>query len=76
MGKNEEPFEILYFSPGLIAIFNIDDHSYSVSPDLLYTGYTNWEIRLRFTHLNGGHFTEFGEKQNKNKLELRVRYHF
>ena len=55
---------------------NVDDRSYSVTPEILYTGFTNWEIRMRFTYLNGDRFTEFGEKQNENKLELRVRYHF
>lgn len=43
---------------------------------MLYTGFTNWELRLRLTFLQGGNPSEFGEKQNENKLELRVRYHF
>ncbi|NOR26677.1 MAG: hypothetical protein GQ542_20265 [Desulforhopalus sp.] len=74
--NQKDPFDILYFTPGLIAILNLDDHSYSISPELAYTGVTNWEFRLRFTVLNSGRFTEFGEKQNENRLELRVRYHF
>jgi len=74
--SRKDPFDILYLTPGLIAILNLDDQSYSASPEMLYTGFTNWEIRLRFTFLNGENFTEFEEKQNENKLELRVRYHF
>ncbi|MCD4762776.1 MAG: hypothetical protein K8R28_02005 [Desulfobacterales bacterium] len=74
--NQKDPFDILYFTPGLIAILNLDDHSYSVTPEMLYTGFTNWELRLRFTFLDGGNFTEFKEKQNENKLEFRVRYHF
>ena len=74
--NQKDPFDILYFTPGLIAILNLDDHSYSVTSEMLYTGFTNWELRLRFTFLNGGKFTEFKEKQNENKLEFRVRYHF
>ncbi|MDP8208396.1 MAG: hypothetical protein P9L92_17145 [Candidatus Electryonea clarkiae] len=74
--SQKDPFDILYFTPGLIAILNLNDQSSSISPEMLYTGFTNWEIRLRFTSLIGGNFTEFAEKQNKNKLELRVRYHF
>jgi len=74
--NQKDPFDILYFTPGLIAILNLDDQSYSISPEILYTGFTNWELRIRFSFLNGGHFTEFEEKQNENKLELRVRYHF
>lgn len=74
--NQKDPFDILYLTPGLITIFNLDDRSYSISPEIQYTGFTNWELRLRYTFLNGGTFTEFAEKQNKNKLELRLRYHF
>lgn len=72
----KEPFDILYFSPSLTAIVNLDDKSYSISPEIVYTGFTNWELRLRFSYLNGGKFTEYGEKVNSSKLELRVRYLF
>jgi len=74
--NQKEPFDVLYFTPGLIAMLNLDDRSYSVTPEMLYTGFTNWELRLRFTILNGRDSTEFEEKQNQNKLEFRVRYHF
>ncbi len=72
----KEPFDILYFSPGLTTIVNLEDNSYSISPEIVYTGFTNWELRLRFSYLNGGIFTEYGEKMNSNKLELRVRSFF
>jgi len=74
--NQKDPFDILYFTPGLITIVNLDDRSYSVSPEMLYTGFTNWEIRLRYTLLGGDDFTEFQEKQNENKLEFRVRCYF
>jgi hypothetical protein len=74
--NQKDTFDLLYFTPGLTAILNLDDRSYSVSPEMLYTGFTNWEIRLRYTFLGGDNFTEFEEKQNENKLELRVRYYF
>ncbi|OPL16655.1 MAG: hypothetical protein AVO38_07615 [delta proteobacterium ML8_D] len=73
---HKEPFDILYFSPGLFSIINLDDKSYSISPQIVYTGFTNWELRLRFSYINGGTSTEYGEKMNSNKLELRVRYFF
>jgi hypothetical protein len=74
--NQKDSFDILYFTPALTAILNLDDHSYSVSPEMLYTGFTNWEIRLRYTLLGGDDFTEFKEKQNESKLELRVRHYF
>lgn len=72
----KEPFDILYFTPGLITIYNLDDHSFSISPEIVYTGFTNWEMRLRCTFLEGSSFTEYGEKLIRNKLELRLRYFF
>ncbi len=74
--NQKDPFDILYFTPGAIAIVNLDDQSFSISPEMLYTGFTNWEIRLRYTALGGDDFTEFHEKQYRNKIEFRVRYYF
>ena len=74
--NQKDPFDILYFTPGLTTILNLDDQSVSISPEIQYTGFTNWEFRMRMTFLNGGNHTEFEEKQNDNKLECRIRYHF
>lgn len=74
--SQKEPFDILYTTPALTWIVNLDDRSYSLTPELLYTGFTNWELRLRTTFLVGGRSTEFGEKQNDYRLELRVGYYF
>ncbi|MCF6265723.1 MAG: hypothetical protein L3J57_04135 [Desulfuromusa sp.] len=72
----KEPFDLLYFTPGVTAILNLDDESYSLSPETVYTGFTNWELRLRYSYIDGGRFTEHGEKLNGSRLELRCRYYF
>ena len=72
----KEPFNLLYTTPGVTTIFNLDDTSFSTSPEITYTGFTNWEWRLRFTYIDGGRFTEYGEKLNESKAEVRVRYFF
>jgi hypothetical protein len=74
--SQKEPFDILYFTPALTTILNLDDRSFSISPELLYTGITNLELRLRGTALVGDRFSAFGEKPNDARLELRVRYYF
>jgi hypothetical protein len=74
--SQKEPFDIVYFTPSLTLIANLDDHSYSLTPELLYTGVTNLDLRLRVGWLHGGAGTEFGEKQNVRKLELMARYYF
>jgi hypothetical protein len=72
----KEPFDILYFTPALTAILNPDDNSYQVTPELAYTGVTNLELRLRLFFLRGDPLTDFGEKPNDQRFELRVRYYF
>ncbi len=72
----KEPFDILYLSPGITSIVNLDDLSASIIPEISYTGFTNLEMRLRISLLNGGSNTEYGEKQSANKLEFRLRWFF
>lgn len=72
----KEPFDILYFTPAMTTIINLDDDSFSLTPELIYTGYTNWELRLRYAILEGDPGSDFGEKQNRSRLELRLRYFF
>jgi hypothetical protein len=74
--SQKEPFDILYFTPAVTWIINVDDQSFSLSPELLYTGITNLELRLKGIFLAGEGFSEFGEKQNDYRMELRVRYYF
>ena len=72
----KEPFDILYFTPAIFSIVNIDDQSLSLTPELLYNPITNLELRLRSAFLIGGKNTEYGEKLNDYKIELRARYYF
>jgi hypothetical protein len=74
--SQKEPFDILYFIPSFTWIFNVDDQSFSLSPELLYTGITNLELRVKAAFLAGNKFSEYREKQNDYRLELRARYFF
>ncbi len=72
----EKPRNLLYLTPGVQVLYNLDDRSYSVSPDISYIGFENLELRLRGTVPVGDSLTEWGEKPNKYKVELRARYYF
>ena len=74
--SQKEPFGMLYLTPSVTWIFNIDDGSYSLSPELLYTGITNLQLRLKAGFIVGQRGTEYGEKQNDCRIEFRVRYYF
>jgi len=74
--SQKEPFNILYFTPSVTTMVNLDDHSFQVFPELLYTGVKNLELRLRYFFVVGGTGTDFGEKPNSRRLDLRMRYYF
>jgi len=74
--SRKEPFDILYFTPSVTGIFNINDRSFSISPEIMYTGITNLELRLKTGFLSGQRNSEYGKKQNDYRAELRVRYYF
>ena len=74
--SQKEPFDFLYFTPALTTIVNLNDPSLSIAPEVVYTGITNLELRLKATFLVGGEGTEFGEKPNDYRLEFRARYYF
>jgi hypothetical protein len=74
--SQKEPFDILYFTPAITLLANMNDDSFNITPELLYTRYTNFEFRLRGGYITGARNTEFGEKQNDYRVELRVRYYF
>jgi len=73
--SKKDAFDIVYLATGITSIVNINDHSFSLAPELVYTGFTNTESRLRFILLQGDKNTEFGEKQNTFKIEFRFRYY-
>jgi hypothetical protein len=74
--SQKEPFDILYFTPAITLIANVDDQSFSLAPELLYTGVTNLELRFRFFIITGQRGTDFGERQNDYRADARVRYYF
>jgi hypothetical protein len=74
--SRKEPFDILYFTPSATWIVNLSDKSFSLSPELLYTGVTNLELRLKAAFLAGERLSEYGEKQNDYRVEFRARYYF
>lgn len=72
----KEPFGWLYVTPALFTIYNLDDGSFNLIPEITYTGMENLELRFRFNYLAGDQGTEFGEKLNEWKTEMRIRYFF
>jgi len=74
--SQKEPFDIVYWTPAVTAIVNAEDKSFSITPEISYTGITNIELRVRAMVLAGSRLSEFGEKQNDFRVELMARSYF
>ncbi len=74
--SQNEPFDILYFTPSLACVYNINDNSGSITPQAKYTPVTNLEFELRTTFLLGKDYTEYGGKLNDFKIYAAVKYYF
>ncbi len=74
--QQKDGLGIVYFQPAVTAMLNLDDHSYQVMPELLYTGVKNLDLRMRYYTLQGKSFSDFGEKLYSRRLELQARYYF
>jgi hypothetical protein len=74
--KASMPYAPPSIEPVVRAVANTGDKSWSLTPELLYTGIANLDLRLRATWLHGAANGEFGEKQNARRLELMARYYF
>ena len=72
----KDPFNWLYVTPAFTAIVNLDDHSWQIAPEIVYTGWQNMELRARALLLHGGKLSEFGEKATARRLELSLRMYF
>ena len=74
--QHPEPFGLLYFTPSVFTIFNANDNSFSLSSSLSYKPVTNLELILWHTLLNGKKNTEYGNKQNRQKIQAWMRLYF
>jgi len=74
--SQKEPFDILYLTPAITTIVNLQDRSFQISPEVGYTGFTNLDLRLKASFINGAQYSEFGEKPYNFKIELRIGYYF
>lgn len=72
----KDPFGLLDVLPAATLIASLEDGSFTVVPELLYTGVTNLEVRLRIGLNVGPRLTEFGERPGDHVAEARARYYF
>jgi hypothetical protein len=71
-----EPFNWLYSSVSVFTIYNINDNSFILSPQIGYKPFTNSEILFWPILFFGGQRSEYGSKQFQKKIEMWFRFYF
>ena len=71
-----EPFNWVYGAGSITAMVNLNDHSVQLTPEISYTGFSNWELRARLSWLTGQAQAEFREKASSARLDFYARYYF
>jgi len=71
-----EPFEWLYSSVSVFTIYNMNDNSFILSPQIGYKPFTNSEILFWPSIFLGDDNSEYGSKQFQSKVEMWFRFYF
>ncbi len=74
--SQKDTFDILYFVPAITFIYNLNDQSASITPQINYSPLTNLHLDLKTLFLLGESKTEYGEKINAAKIVLSIKYYF
>ncbi|MDQ7797480.1 MAG: hypothetical protein RDU76_00875 [Candidatus Edwardsbacteria bacterium] len=72
----QEPFNMLYFTPAVQLLYNLDDQSYSAGLPVSYKPITNLEFVFWPVVFAGGSNTEYGSKQYEGKMDLWATFYF
>ncbi len=71
-----EPFNWVYFSPSVYAIYNLKDKSAIIGAPLSYSPVSNFSVIFWPTLIVGEEKSEFGSKQLQSKFDLWMRFYF
>lgn len=71
-----EPFGWLYSSVSIFTIYNVNDNSFMLSPQIGYKPFTNSEILLWPAVFFGDDNSEYGSKLIQSKVEMWFRFYF
>ncbi len=71
-----EPFDILYFTPSVFILYNLNDNSEMIGGEFNYSRFNNLNLKLKYNMMFGEENSEFGEKISSNKISFLMEYVF
>ncbi|MFQ3622332.1 MAG: hypothetical protein SNJ73_02180 [Acetobacteraceae bacterium] len=74
--SHREPWNLLYVTPALTVIVDAGNGSATIQPEVVYTRFTDLELRLRAQATVGESGSDFGARASSARVELRLRAFF
>ncbi len=74
--SHPEPFNVLYFTPSIFVLYNLNDNSKMIGVEFSYSRFNNLNLKLKYNSLSGNLNSEFGGKISSKKLSLLIDYTF
>ena len=74
--SHPEPFDLLYFTPSIFTLYNVEDNSQMIGGEFNYSKFENFNIKLKYNIMIGSERTEFGEKLSSSKISAFIDYTF
>ncbi|MDP8201853.1 MAG: hypothetical protein P9M11_06885 [Candidatus Tenebribacter burtonii] len=71
-----EPFDILYFTPSVFVLYNLNDKSEMIGGEFNYSRFENLNLKLKYNLMFGEENSEFGEKISSNQISFLIEYVF
>jgi len=74
--SHPEPFNVLYFTPSIFVLYNLNDNSKMIGVEFSYSRFNNLNLKLKYNSLSGNLNSEFGGKISSKKISLLIDYTF
>jgi hypothetical protein len=74
--SHPEPFTMVYFTPSVYTLVNINDRSLLSGVELSYTRFNHATFIARYMTFIGKNNTEYGEKMVRHRIEARTEFAF
>jgi hypothetical protein len=71
-----EPLDILYFTPSIFVLYNLNDNSETIGGEFNYSRFKNVNLKLKYNLLFGNVNSEYAGKISSEKISLLMEYVF
>ncbi len=74
--SEKEPFDILYLTPEISFLYNIDGRGVTITPGITYSPVTNLVLKLKLSFISEKNSAQFNKRVNRYNIALSMKYYF